>query len=170
MPCSIPPCLTPIINREDYQFGHTTLAELLWSESNSQSNATFKLDTRQNQFLTYLSAGIVWAALNIFPASSRVRYAASIERIDYDDEKVLIHYRQWSHRYDEWFDWASPYLRPVERIQLRREGLQQDEGPPTPVRAKPSPLPSSHAVGFLEAGLAPFSFCFSPPPYTSIHG
>ncbi|XP_063071606.1 PHD finger protein 20 isoform X2 [Engraulis encrasicolus] len=59
-------------------------------------------------------------------------YAASIERIDYDDEKVLIHYRQWSHRYDEWFDWASPYLRPVERIQLRREGLQQDEGPPTP--------------------------------------
>ncbi|KAG5274502.1 hypothetical protein AALO_G00137040 [Alosa alosa] len=72
-------------------------------------------------------------------------YAASIEKIDYDDEKVLIHYRQWSHRYDEWFDWASPYLRPVERIQLRREGLL-DEGP-TPVRAKPNQLPSTHSVG-----------------------
>lgn len=54
-----------------------------------------------------------------------IRYAASIEKIDYEDEKVLIHYRQWSHRYDEWFDWSSPYLRPVERIQLRRQGLQE---------------------------------------------
>ncbi|MBN3304054.1 PHF20 protein, partial [Amia calva] len=57
-------------------------------------------------------------------------YAANIEKIDYEDEKVLIHYRQWSHRYDEWFDWASPYLRPVERIQLRREGLQEEEVQP----------------------------------------
>ncbi|KAM7423244.1 hypothetical protein PAMA_011007 [Pampus argenteus] len=56
-------------------------------------------------------------------------YAANIEKIDYDDEKVLIHYRQWSHRYDEWFDWTSPYLRPVERVQLRRQGLQQDDAP-----------------------------------------
>lgn len=53
-------------------------------------------------------------------------YSANIEKIDYEDEKVLIHYRQWSHRYDEWFDWTSPYLRPVERIQLRRQGLQDD--------------------------------------------
>lgn len=83
------------------------------------------------------------------------RYAASIEKIDYDDEKVLIHYRQWSHRYDEWFDWASPYLRPVERIQLRREGLQ-DEGP-TPVRAKLTQLPSSHTV-CLEARFICFHF------------
>ncbi|KAM9758435.1 PHD finger protein 20 isoform 3-T5 [Menidia menidia] len=52
------------------------------------------------------------------------RYAANIEKIDYEDEKVLIHYRQWSHRYDEWFDWTSPYLRPVERIKLRKQGLQ----------------------------------------------
>uniref|UniRef100_A0A1A8F8M8 PHD finger protein 20, a n=1 Tax=Nothobranchius korthausae TaxID=1143690 RepID=A0A1A8F8M8_9TELE len=56
-------------------------------------------------------------------------YAANIEQIDYDDEKVLIHYRQWSHRYDEWFDWTSPYLRPVERIQLRRQGLNGDSSP-----------------------------------------
>ncbi|XP_051933173.1 PHD finger protein 20-like isoform X2 [Hippocampus zosterae] len=53
-------------------------------------------------------------------------YAANIEKIDYNDEKVLIHYRQWSHRYDEWFEWTSPYLRPVERVQLRRRGLQDD--------------------------------------------
>ncbi|XP_028302549.1 PHD finger protein 20 isoform X2 [Gouania willdenowi] len=57
-------------------------------------------------------------------------YAANIEKIDYDDEKVLIHYRQWSHRYDEWFDWASPYLRPMERIQLRRLGLNDDSPVP----------------------------------------
>ncbi|XP_037534580.1 PHD finger protein 20 isoform X2 [Nematolebias whitei] len=57
-------------------------------------------------------------------------YAATIEKIDYDDEKVLIHYRQWSHRYDEWFDWTSPYLRPVERIQLRKQGLNEDSSPP----------------------------------------
>ncbi|XP_054883166.1 PHD finger protein 20 isoform X1 [Poeciliopsis prolifica] len=56
-------------------------------------------------------------------------YAANIEKIDYEDEKVLIHYRQWSHRYDEWFDWTSPYLRPVERIQLRRQGLHGDSSP-----------------------------------------
>lgn len=53
-------------------------------------------------------------------------YVANIEKIDYEDEKVLVHYRQWSHRYDEWFDWASPYLRPVERVQLRREARQDD--------------------------------------------
>ncbi|XP_072552846.1 PHD finger protein 20b isoform X2 [Salminus brasiliensis] len=56
-------------------------------------------------------------------------YVANIEKIDYDDEKVLIHYRQWSHRYDEWFDWNSPYLRPVERVQLRRQGLHDHASP-----------------------------------------
>ncbi|XP_065105953.2 PHD finger protein 20b isoform X1 [Paramisgurnus dabryanus] len=57
-------------------------------------------------------------------------YAANIEKIDYDDEKVLIHYKQWSHRYDEWFDWSSPYLRPVERIQLRKQGLNEKQTAP----------------------------------------
>ncbi|XP_028431299.1 PHD finger protein 20 isoform X1 [Perca flavescens] len=57
-------------------------------------------------------------------------YAANIEKIDYEGEKVLIHYRQWSHRYDEWFEWTSPYLRPVERVQLRRQGLQDDAALP----------------------------------------
>ncbi|XP_072308070.1 PHD finger protein 20 isoform X2 [Eucyclogobius newberryi] len=53
-------------------------------------------------------------------------YVANIEKVDYEDEKVLIHYRQWSHRYDEWFDWTSPYLRPVERVQLRRQARNED--------------------------------------------
>ncbi|XP_011612614.1 PHD finger protein 20 isoform X1 [Takifugu rubripes] len=57
-------------------------------------------------------------------------YAANIEKIDYEEEKVLIHYRQWSHRYDEWFDWASPYLRPVERVQPRRKSLNDDPSMP----------------------------------------
>ena len=66
---------------------------------------------------------------------SSCRYAANIEKVDYKGEKVLIHYRQWSHRYDEWFEWTSPYLRPVERVQLRRQGLQDDA--PIPVRREP---------------------------------
>ncbi|KAM9350642.1 PHD finger protein 20-like [Symphorus nematophorus] len=49
-------------------------------------------------------------------------YAATIEKIDYDKERVLIHYRQWSRRHDEWFQWSSPYLRPLERVSLRRQG------------------------------------------------
>ncbi|KAJ8370639.1 hypothetical protein SKAU_G00106670 [Synaphobranchus kaupii] len=71
-------------------------------------------------------------------------YAASIEKIDYEDERVLIHYRQWSHRYDEWFDWSSPYLRPVERIQLRREGLQ--ENAPVPVKTSKYDGQFSHSL------------------------
>ncbi|XP_070696180.1 PHD finger protein 20-like [Pempheris klunzingeri] len=50
-------------------------------------------------------------------------YPATIEKIDYDKERVLIHYRQWSRRHDEWFQWSSPYLRPLERVSLRRQGL-----------------------------------------------
>lgn len=73
-------------------------------------------------------------SLTEHPNSLLLRYQASIEKIDYEDEKVLIHYRQWSHRYDEWFGWTSPYLRPLERIHLRREGLQDNQPRPTPVR------------------------------------
>uniref|UniRef100_A0A8C6UHD3 PHD finger protein 20, a n=1 Tax=Neogobius melanostomus TaxID=47308 RepID=A0A8C6UHD3_9GOBI len=74
-------------------------------------------------------------------------YIANIEKIDYEDEKVLIHYRQWSHRYDEWFEWTSPYLRPVERVQLRRQGRHDDASMPV------SHLSSVTACAFL-------SFCF----------
>ncbi|XP_028590638.2 PHD finger protein 20 isoform X1 [Podarcis muralis] len=55
-------------------------------------------------------------------------YPAHIEEIDYEEGKVLIHFKRWNHRYDEWFCWDSPYLRPLEKIQLRKEGLHDDEG------------------------------------------
>ncbi|XP_047457853.1 PHD finger protein 20-like isoform X2 [Mugil cephalus] len=57
-------------------------------------------------------------------------YAATIERIDYDKEQVLIHYRQWSRRHDEWFHWSSPYLRPLERVSLRRQGRTPSQSEP----------------------------------------
>ncbi|XP_034023500.1 PHD finger protein 20 [Thalassophryne amazonica] len=83
-------------------------------------------------------------------------YAANIEKIDYEDEKVLIHYRQWSHRYDEWFDWTSPYLRPLERIQLRRQGLQDD-----------APIPGFHVN---DKVLASWSDCrFYPAKVISVN-
>ncbi|XP_019961781.1 PHD finger protein 20-like [Paralichthys olivaceus] len=50
-------------------------------------------------------------------------YPATIEKIDFDEERILIHYRQWSRRHDEWFHWNSQYLRPLERVSLRRLGL-----------------------------------------------
>ncbi|XP_039657803.1 PHD finger protein 20-like [Perca fluviatilis] len=50
-------------------------------------------------------------------------YAATIEKIDYEKERLQVHYRQWSRRHNEWFDWTSPYLRPLERVSLRRRGL-----------------------------------------------
>lgn len=56
------------------------------------------------------------------------RYPAHIEDIDYEEGKVLIHFKRWNHRYDEWFCWDSPYLRPLEKIQLRKEGLHEEEG------------------------------------------
>ncbi|CAJ1051347.1 PHD finger protein 20 isoform X2 [Xyrichtys novacula] len=83
-------------------------------------------------------------------------YAANIEKIDYEGEKVLIHYRQWSHRYDEWFEWTSPYLRPVERVQLRRQGLQDD-----------APIPGFHVN---DKVLASWSDCrFYPAKVISVN-
>ncbi|NXS97563.1 PHF20 protein, partial [Jacana jacana] len=55
-------------------------------------------------------------------------YPAHIEEIDYEEGKVLIHFKRWNHRYDEWFCWDSPSLRPLEKIQLRKEGLHEEEG------------------------------------------
>ncbi|XP_074826488.1 PHD finger protein 20 isoform X5 [Natator depressus] len=55
-------------------------------------------------------------------------YPAHIEEIDYEEGKVLIHFKRWNHRYDEWFCWDSPYLRPLEKIQLRKEGLHEEDG------------------------------------------
>ncbi|XP_059836870.1 PHD finger protein 20-like isoform X2 [Hypanus sabinus] len=54
-------------------------------------------------------------------------YTAHIEKIDYEEGKVLIHFKRWNHRYDEWFSWDSVYLRPLERPLLRKEGAKLDE-------------------------------------------
>uniref|UniRef100_A0A3Q3K5V4 C2H2-type domain-containing protein n=2 Tax=Monopterus albus TaxID=43700 RepID=A0A3Q3K5V4_MONAL len=53
----------------------------------------------------------------------KIWYKATIEKIDYDKERILIHYHQWSRRHNEWFQWNSPSLRPLERVSLRRQGL-----------------------------------------------
>ncbi|XP_028673959.1 PHD finger protein 20-like protein 1 isoform X1 [Erpetoichthys calabaricus] len=54
-------------------------------------------------------------------------YPSRIEKIDYDEGKMLVHFDRWSHRYDEWIFWDSNRLRPFERPALRKEGLKEDE-------------------------------------------
>uniref|UniRef100_UPI00398EE814 PHD finger protein 20-like n=1 Tax=Pristiophorus japonicus TaxID=55135 RepID=UPI00398EE814 len=79
----------------------------------------------------------------------RKKYTAHIEKIDYDEGKVLIHFKRWNHRYDEWFSWDSVYLRPLERPLLRKEGAKLDE--PTVARSKVVP---SSVVGLQYADKA----------------
>lgn len=55
------------------------------------------------------------------------RYPSRIEKIDYDEGKMLVHFDRWSHRYDEWILWDSSRLRPLERPALRKEGLKEEE-------------------------------------------
>ncbi|XP_058250019.1 PHD finger protein 20-like protein 1 isoform X3 [Hemibagrus wyckioides] len=54
-------------------------------------------------------------------------YPSRIEKIDYDEGKMLVHFDRWSHRYDEWILWDSNRLRPLERPVLRKEGLKEEE-------------------------------------------
>ncbi|KAJ8415768.1 hypothetical protein AAFF_G00403250 [Aldrovandia affinis] len=54
-------------------------------------------------------------------------YPSRIEKIDYDEERMLVHFDRWSHRYDEWIFWDSNRLRPLERPALRKEGLKEEE-------------------------------------------
>ncbi|XP_060777865.1 PHD finger protein 20-like protein 1 isoform X6 [Neoarius graeffei] len=54
-------------------------------------------------------------------------YPSRIEKIDYDEGKMLVHFDRWSHRYDEWILWDSNRLRPLERPTLRKEGLKEEE-------------------------------------------
>ncbi|KAL4629872.1 PHD finger protein 20-like protein 1 isoform X6 [Arapaima gigas] len=53
-------------------------------------------------------------------------YPSHIEKIDYKEGKVLVHFDRWSHRYDEWIYWGSNRLRPLERPALRKEGLKEE--------------------------------------------
>lgn len=55
------------------------------------------------------------------------RYPSRIEKIDYDEGKMLVHFDRWSHRYDEWILWDSNRLRPLERPTLRKEGLKEED-------------------------------------------
>ncbi|KAG8441602.1 hypothetical protein GDO86_010693 [Hymenochirus boettgeri] len=54
-------------------------------------------------------------------------YTSKIEKIDYEEGKVLIHFERWSSRYDEWILWDSSRIRPLERPALRKEGLKDEE-------------------------------------------
>ncbi|KAM5157200.1 PHD finger protein 20-like protein 1 [Mantella aurantiaca] len=54
-------------------------------------------------------------------------YPSKIEKIDYVEQKVLVHFERWSSRYDEWIHWESSRIRPLERPSLRKEGLRDDE-------------------------------------------
>ncbi|XP_053169602.1 PHD finger protein 20-like protein 1 isoform X3 [Hemicordylus capensis] len=54
-------------------------------------------------------------------------YPSRIEKIDYEEGKMLVHFERWSHRYDEWIYWDSNRLRPLERPSLRKEGLKDDD-------------------------------------------
>lgn len=61
------------------------------------------------------------------PPPPPFRYPSRIEKIDYDEGKMLVHFDRWSHRYDEWILWDSNRLRPLERPTLRKEGLKEEE-------------------------------------------
>uniref|UniRef100_A0A3P8WSS3 Tudor domain-containing protein n=1 Tax=Cynoglossus semilaevis TaxID=244447 RepID=A0A3P8WSS3_CYNSE len=77
-------------------------------------------------------AGITFEVGAQLEARDRLKnwYAATIEKIDFDKERVLIHFRRWSRRHNEWFHWNSPYLRPLERISLRRQGQNPPHSQP----------------------------------------
>ncbi|KAG9355426.1 hypothetical protein JZ751_000264 [Albula glossodonta] len=54
-------------------------------------------------------------------------YPSQIEKIDFEEGKLLVHFERWSHRYDEWIFWDSGRLRALERPALRKEGLKDEE-------------------------------------------
>ncbi|XP_029690240.1 PHD finger protein 20-like [Takifugu rubripes] len=76
-------------------------------------------------------AGIIFEVGAQLEARERHKkwYSATIKKIDCDRERVLVHYQHWSHRHDEWFQWNSPLLRPLERVSLRRQGLSPPHSP-----------------------------------------
>ncbi|KAM6967551.1 PHD finger protein 20-like protein 1 [Aplochiton taeniatus] len=54
-------------------------------------------------------------------------YPSRIEKLDYEEGKMLVHFERWSHRYDEWISWDSSRVRALERPALRKEGLKDAE-------------------------------------------
>ncbi|XP_060143632.1 PHD finger protein 20-like protein 1 isoform X5 [Globicephala melas] len=67
----------------------------------------------------------IWSFLNYMEHLQM--YPSRIEKIDYEEGKMLVHFERWSHRYDEWIYWDSNRLRPLERPALRKEGLKDEE-------------------------------------------
>ncbi|XP_054981146.1 PHD finger protein 20-like protein 1 isoform X3 [Sorex araneus] len=67
----------------------------------------------------------IWSFLNCMEHLQM--YPSRIEKIDYEEGKMLVHFERWSHRYDEWIYWDSNRLRPLERPSLRKEGLKDED-------------------------------------------
>lgn len=44
-----------------------------------------------------------------------LRYPAKICRVDSEEEKALIHFEGWNHRFDEWISFDSEKIRPSTR-------------------------------------------------------
>ncbi|KAM4027272.1 PHD finger protein 20-like protein 1 [Anomaloglossus baeobatrachus] len=54
-------------------------------------------------------------------------YPSKIEKINYEEEKMLVHFERWSSRYDEWIHWDSTRIRPLEKPAVRKEGPREEE-------------------------------------------
>ncbi|XP_018418580.1 PREDICTED: PHD finger protein 20-like protein 1 [Nanorana parkeri] len=54
-------------------------------------------------------------------------YPAKIEKMDYEEGKMLVHFERWSSRYDEWIHWDSSRIRPLEKPSLQKEALGDEE-------------------------------------------
>uniref|UniRef100_A0A8C6T6A5 DNA repair protein Crb2 Tudor domain-containing protein n=1 Tax=Neogobius melanostomus TaxID=47308 RepID=A0A8C6T6A5_9GOBI len=51
-------------------------------------------------------------------------YCGSIQQLDPENQQVLVQYRRWSRR-QEWFHWDSPHIRGLDRVSLRKQGLDR---------------------------------------------
>uniref|UniRef100_A0A3B3ZSU2 C2H2-type domain-containing protein n=1 Tax=Periophthalmus magnuspinnatus TaxID=409849 RepID=A0A3B3ZSU2_9GOBI len=49
-------------------------------------------------------------------------YSGRIQQLDPENQQVLVQYRRWSKRYQEWFHWDSPHIRGLDRVSLRKQG------------------------------------------------
>ncbi|XP_072305557.1 PHD finger protein 20-like isoform X2 [Eucyclogobius newberryi] len=57
-------------------------------------------------------------------------YSGRIQQLDPENQQVLIQYRRWSKRYQEWFHWDSPHIRGLDRVSLRKQGLDKSDQKP----------------------------------------
>lgn len=57
-------------------------------------------------------------------------YSGSIQQLDPENQQVLVQYRRWSKRYQEWFHWDSPHIRGLDRVSLRKQGLECSDQKP----------------------------------------